>query len=176
MPKAYIWIARCETLHILTTVNQLHSLVSQVLFLLVKLNDLDSGFEMRFHYFLKSASYGVTFLHCSLPFQIPHVQRQFLFQLPWLCHWFLPLPPPFPIFPPSPPSPHTYIHQPSNLTLTYSIQPYLTVSQTPRLVEFSFEIVLVSVPTAPTVARLPYFALLLSQFSCLVSGLTSSYI
>lgn len=49
MPKAYIgYIGECftEHFHSLTMANQLHSHVSQGLFsLLVKLNDLDSGFE-----------------------------------------------------------------------------------------------------------------------------------
>ena len=49
MPKAYIgYIGECftEHFHSLTMANRLHSHVSQGLFsLLVKLNDLDSGFE-----------------------------------------------------------------------------------------------------------------------------------
>lgn len=104
MPKAQ---HLTEHFHVLTTVHQLLSHTSQVLFSLwVELNDLDSGLEVRLHCFLKSASYSATFLHCSQPFQMPHVQRQFLFQLPWFRHWFCPLPPP--------------IHTPSNLPLTYS--------------------------------------------------------
>lgn len=95
MPKAF---GKCfmKYFHILATVNQLHSHVSQVLFrlcfsLLVKVNDLDSGFETRFHNFLRSASYSVTSFHCSLSSQISHVQSilplSFCVFL-WFCHWF----------------------------------------------------------------------------------------
>lgn len=105
MPKAF---GKCfmKYFHILATVNQLHSHVSQVLFrlcfsLLVKVNDLDSGFETRFHYFLRSASYSVTSLHYSLSFQISHVHSQ-----SFLCHSvsssvILSLIPHSPIHPPS---------------------------------------------------------------------------